>query len=45
MDAQLAEVIVKGGQALGLSTTMSAYPDLEPATVGALVEMIREFAE
>jgi len=44
-DDTLAKVIVYGGAAAGLSTKMSANPDLQskPAVVAALVQQIRAF--
>ena len=44
-DAQIAEVIVRGGAALGMSPSMPARPDLadQPAVVAALVARIRSF--
>lgn len=44
-DAQIAEVIVRGGAAIGMSASMPARPDLadKPAVVAALVARIRSF--
>ena len=44
-DAQIADVIVRGGAALGMSASMPARPDLaeKPAVVAALVARIRSF--
>jgi len=46
-DARLRRVIVEGGAALGLSADMAANLDLagRPATVGALVEIVRGFGD
>ncbi|MBA3545853.1 MAG: c-type cytochrome [Nannocystis sp.] len=46
-DARLRRVIVEGGAALGLSAEMAANVDLadRPAMVGALVEIVRGFAD
>jgi mono/diheme cytochrome c family protein len=46
-DAQIAQAIVKGGKAVGLSSQMASNPDLEsePAVVAALVERIRKWAK
>lgn len=46
-DARLRRVIVEGGAALGLSADMAANLDLagRPATVGALVEIVRAFGD
>ena len=44
-DEKIAKAIVYGGPAVGLSSSMSANPDLEtqPGVVAALVEHIRKF--
>jgi mono/diheme cytochrome c family protein len=44
-DAQIADVIVRGGAALGMSASMPARTDLagKPAVVDALVARIRSF--
>ncbi len=45
-DEKIAKAIVYGGPAVGLSSAMSANPDLEsqPSVVAALVERIRSLA-
>jgi hypothetical protein len=45
-DETIAKVIVYGGPAVGLSSSMAANPDLEtqPGVVAALVEHIRSLA-
>jgi len=45
-DEKIAKAIVYGGPAVGLSSSMSANPDLEaqPGVVAALVEHIRRLA-
>ena len=45
-DEKIAKAIVYGGPAVGLSSSMSANPDLEtqPGVVAALVEHIRNLA-
>ena len=45
-DEKIAKAIVYGGPAVGLSSAMSANPDLEtqPGVVAALVERIRQLA-
>jgi len=42
-DAEITKAIVYGGPAVGLSSAMSANPDLEtqPGVVAALIEHIR----
>jgi len=44
-DERIAQVIVDGGQALGLDANMAANPDLrtKPEVVTALVEIVRGF--
>ena len=46
-DEKIAKAIVYGGPAVGLSSAMSANPDLEeqPSVVAALVEHIRKLAK
>ena len=46
-DAQIAQAIVGGGKAVGMSSQMASNPDLEdePAVVAALVERIRKWSK
>jgi mono/diheme cytochrome c family protein len=46
-DQRIAQAIVYGGKAVGLSSEMASNPDLEnePAVVAALVEHIRKWAK
>ncbi len=44
-DEQIAEVIKKGGQALGLNAMMPGQPDLSDEQITSLVDLIRSFAE
>ncbi|MBF6558796.1 MAG: c-type cytochrome [Candidatus Binataceae bacterium] len=46
-DARIAQAIVQGGKAVGLSAEMASNPDLEnePAVVAALVERVRKLGK
>lgn len=44
-DEQIAEVIRKGGQAMGLNPMMPAQPDLTDEQLKSLVALIRSFGE
>jgi mono/diheme cytochrome c family protein len=46
-DKQIAQVIVNGGDSIGLSSEMQPNPDLEsqPQIVGALIEKVRKFGK
>ena len=44
-DAQIAEVIKKGGQAMGLNPMMPAQQDLNDKQLAGLVKLIRSFAK
>ncbi|HVC44467.1 MAG TPA: c-type cytochrome [Candidatus Binataceae bacterium] len=46
-NARIAQAIVQGGKAVGLSAEMASNPDLEnePAVVAALVERVRKLGK
>lgn len=46
-DQRIANIIVNGGTAVGLSASMASNPDLadQPEAVAALVERVRSFAK